>query len=398
MKKQLLVPVFLLLQLVSFSQSVQKTMLRLPDTGQNSGYTSTFGEDNDYTINPPYFLVNPDGTVTDTVTGLMWQQDDGGEMTFESALLYCDSLTTGGYTDWRLPSAHESFSIFNHQFANPALDTTVFTKTVAEYWWTNDRQANDATKVWVTNAGGGIGNHPKDETLSAGGTKRFHVRAVRDVQNVITLPTHFEDNNDGTVTDKLTGLVWQKLPYWDSLNWEMALTYADTLSLAGKKDWRLPNIKELQSINQENILNPSLNTAFFSIPEPQKIWSSTTLPNQTSKAWYLDTRYGVTTYDPKTARHILLVVRGGAVLSTGLRESDYNRLDVEIQPNPFSRSLRISGSEHLTKIELISVTGEVLYSGNAIKIEEQDFSFLPEGLYFLRITGKDILIKKVVKE
>jgi len=48
-------------------------MLRLPDTGQTTSYTSTFGEDNDYTIYSPYFTLNGNGTVTDTITGLMWQ-------------------------------------------------------------------------------------------------------------------------------------------------------------------------------------------------------------------------------------------------------------------------------------------------------------------------------------
>jgi hypothetical protein len=39
------------------SQTVSKTMLRIPDTGQNTSYTNTFGEDNDFTINVPFFNV-----------------------------------------------------------------------------------------------------------------------------------------------------------------------------------------------------------------------------------------------------------------------------------------------------------------------------------------------------
>ena len=34
-----------------------------------TSYTSTFGEDADYTINPPAYTVNGNGTVTDQVTG-----------------------------------------------------------------------------------------------------------------------------------------------------------------------------------------------------------------------------------------------------------------------------------------------------------------------------------------
>jgi hypothetical protein len=66
---------------------------RLPDTGQTVDYTVTIGEDSDYGFNTPAFTINGDGTVTDNITGLMWQQSDGGEKTFESAILYCDSLT-----------------------------------------------------------------------------------------------------------------------------------------------------------------------------------------------------------------------------------------------------------------------------------------------------------------
>jgi hypothetical protein len=63
---------FFLLQ-TAFSQQVQKTIKRLPDTGQTQSFTTTFGEDNDYSIHVPGFLDHGNGTVTDTITGLMWQ-------------------------------------------------------------------------------------------------------------------------------------------------------------------------------------------------------------------------------------------------------------------------------------------------------------------------------------
>ncbi|HRH36418.1 MAG TPA: DUF1566 domain-containing protein, partial [Catalimonadaceae bacterium] len=115
-------------------------MKRLPDTGEVNSYTTTFGEDHDYLVNPPGFTVNGNGTVTDTITSLVWQWVDGGEMTIENALVFADTATIGGFTDWRLPTAGESFSILNHQKANPALETSVFPSTSAEYWWTSDRQ------------------------------------------------------------------------------------------------------------------------------------------------------------------------------------------------------------------------------------------------------------------
>lgn len=375
------------------AQSISKTMLRLPDTGETSSYTNTFGEDSDFTINPPFFVNQGNGTVIDTVTSLMWQQTDGGEMTIENAELYCDSLTLGGYTDWRLPNAHESFSILNHQNTNPAINTTFFTTTAAQYWWTSDRQANDNNKIWCTNAGGGIGNHPKIETISAGGTKTFHVRAVRDMYVPQMLPNHFTDNGDGTITDNLTLLIWQKMPYSDTLTWEQALHYADTLSLANQNDWRLPNIKELQSLNDESLINPSLNTNYFTVAGAKKYWSSTSLPNQTTKAWYLNTQFGITTYSEKTWKHELMCVRGAGNIATELAE------DIVYQafayPNPFSNHINIQNSKGAETCELRNAMGQIIYRGKAIA--QQDFSYLPNGVYFLQIIDKKVANFRLVK-
>lgn len=303
---------FLFFCQLTSAQTVLNTMRRLPDTGQTQSFTNTPGEDADYLQNPPFFQLHGDGTVTDTVTGLMWQQTDGGEMTVENAVAYCDNLTLGGYTNWRLPTAQEAYSILNQGKSNPALDLAVFGNTGAEYWWTSERDATNANKVWVVNKGGGIGNHLKTETISAGGNKKIHVRAVRDVVTPIPVSSHLTDNGDGTVTDNLTRLIWQKTPAPDSMTWENALVYAENLSLAGAGDWRLPNIKELQSLNDEDLANPSVDAGFFPAIGVAKYWSGTTLFNQTVRAWYLDTRFGITTYDPKTAQNRIICVRGNS--------------------------------------------------------------------------------------
>jgi hypothetical protein len=378
------------------SQSVSKTMLRLPDTGQTSGYTTTFGEDNDYTINAPFFMVNGNGTVSDTLTGLMWQQADGGEMTIENATTYCSTLSLGGYSNWRLPSAHEAFSILNHQNNNPALNTTVFTTSTAEYWWTSDKQANDNAKIWCTNAGGGIGNHPKTETISAGGVKRFHTRAVRTISTPTIVPNHFTDNGNGTTTDNLTNLIWQKIIYSDSLTWENALTYADTLTINGNADWRLPNIKELQSINDETIINPSINTSYFSTSNINKYWSSTTLPNQTTRAWYLDTHFGITTYDTKTVKHSVICVRGNLNAATGIIEKLSNVNSELIYPNPFISTINLKFKNGTEFFELYNSFGQCIFSG--FNIETQDFSKLLSGQYVLKISSRSISYIKLLKE
>ncbi len=53
------------------------------------------------------FTNHGDGTVTDLATSLMWQKDFGGKRVFAGAWVYCDDLSLGGYTDWRLPQIEE---------------------------------------------------------------------------------------------------------------------------------------------------------------------------------------------------------------------------------------------------------------------------------------------------
>ncbi|MEI6140899.1 MAG: DUF1566 domain-containing protein [Mariniphaga sp.] len=288
-----------------------KTISLLPDTGQSASFTSTKGEDADYLVNPMSFTDNNNGTITDNFTSLMWQKTDGGEMAYESTTAYVKALTLGGFIDWRLPTSHELFLINSYDNANPALNTTYFTKTSAEYWWTSDKRADDATSVWVVNAGGGIGAHPKSETVSAGGTKKFHIRAVRNPK-VISVPAiHFTDNGNNTITDNYTGLIWQKIQSSNTMSWEEALGYAENLSLAGATDWRLPNVKELQSLNDEKLFKPSFNKTFFPNALSGNYWSSTTLVNATEKAWDINLDYGIVSYNVKTTKENVLCVRGG---------------------------------------------------------------------------------------
>lgn len=284
---------------------------KLPDTGETTSYTTTKGEDSDYAINTPSFTDNGNGTITDNNTGLLWQKTDGGEMTFENAKAYCDKLTLSGFSDWRLPTCHELFSINYYQVSNPALNPIYFTVTSAEYWWSGEARADDTTSIWVVNWGGGVGAHPKSETVSAGGTRKMHVRAVRDPYATTFSVDHFTDNSDGTISDNYTGLTWQKTQSAKTYTWEEALAYASGLTLGGKSDWRVPNVKELFSLNDEKLHAPSFNTNFFPGITSGNFWSSTTLPNQITKAWDINVEYGIVSYNEKIVKENVLLVRGG---------------------------------------------------------------------------------------
>ena len=376
------------------AQEFSKSMLKLPDTGQLSDFTTTFGEDVDFSINPPGFEFVSDSILRDTITGLYWQAIDGGEMTFEQAIQYCQNLRLGAFSNWRLPNAQEAFSILNQGTLNPALATQFFTKTSAEYWWTSTVQVGDSNKVWVSNAGGGIGNHPKTETISAGGTKKFHVRAVRNNNPPEVLKQHFEILPNAQILDWATQLIW--LPYNNlTLTWEEALLYAKHLSDSLHESWRLPNIKELQSIVNYQLSNPALDKSMFKINLPLQFWSSTSIQNQATKAWYLDTKYGITTYDVKTNAHPVLFVKNQSSSTTGMQPVIDPQTAISVFPNPFRSQLQLHNSESNIPFQIFDAQGHVLLNGNAL--EQVDFSSYPAGMYVLLLKGKQLQIFKLMK-
>ncbi|MBK7468192.1 MAG: DUF1566 domain-containing protein [Saprospiraceae bacterium] len=377
------------------SQSIKKVLDKLPDTGQSKSYTDTLGEDSDYTINAPELIDNLDGTITDKITGLMWQKVDGGEMTHSSALQYADSLTLGSFTDWRLPIAFEIYSIQNLQVNNPALNTTYFTKSNAEYWWTSDLQVNDNSRVWVSNAGGGIGNHLKSETISAGGTKRYHARAVRNIKENISLQKRFEVIDDDVVVDSLTGLMWQRKISNNPMTWENALAFSEQLSHGNYNDWRLPNIKELHSIHMVKEFMPCLDRIAFPLADIRKLWSSTTQNNQATRAWYFDSNFGITTQEAKSTALYVLCVRSTSIVNANtVLQSE--KIKYKIYPNPTSNTVSILIKEPL-QVMVSDVAGKIYITKYLTEENNSiDLSTAPNGILFLKFP--DGQKYKLVKE
>lgn len=99
-------------------------------------------------VSEPY-VDNGDGTVTDTSTGLTWQQDTLEEaFTWEQALAYCEGLSLGGHEDWRLPSINELRSLANYGRYNPSMDTTFFPNAVSLLYWSSTTYASNAANAW----------------------------------------------------------------------------------------------------------------------------------------------------------------------------------------------------------------------------------------------------------
>lgn len=117
--------------------------------------------------------------------------------------------------------------------------------------------------MWVANAGGGTGPKVQSETLSGGGTLRYHARLIRGPVPATPPQPRFRARGDGIVEDSLTGLMWQQTEVASPMDWGQALQSAENLTLGGFQDWRLPNIRELRSLNDEGRSGPSIDTAAF---------------------------------------------------------------------------------------------------------------------------------------
>jgi hypothetical protein len=140
-------------------------------------------------------------------------------------------------------------------------------------------------------------------------------------KGVVGLTPRFTDNGNGTVTDNLTRLVWMKnASALGVLTWANALTTANTLasgsgdlndgSQAG--DWRLPNVRELQSLFDYGRSLPALPADHpFDNVQLSWYWSSTTgTPNNLS-AWYVNFTSGNVSNNGKSTGNYVWCVRGG---------------------------------------------------------------------------------------
>ena len=88
--------------------------------------------------------------VTDGDTCLQWQDDSDAKTvtkTWSDAIDYCESLTLGGYTDWRLPNINELRSIVDYTRFNLAMNPT-FQNVVSGSYWSSTTGASDSSYAW----------------------------------------------------------------------------------------------------------------------------------------------------------------------------------------------------------------------------------------------------------
>ena len=241
-----------------------------PETGQ-----PFYGQDAGTYTNISSYTDNKDETITDNNTGLMWQKNPGEKMTWEKAVSGIANFKLGGYTDWRLPTIKELYSLiifsgvdpsgyngtsttglipfidtdfFDFEYGDPAngeriIDAQFATSTLD----VGDSQFGGGNLMFGVNfADGRIKGYPTGPMPGQSTGKTFFVLYVRGNEDYGK--NSFADDGNGTITDNATGLMWMQNDSGTTMNWQQALEYAERKEFAGFNDWRLPNIKELQSI------------------------------------------------------------------------------------------------------------------------------------------------------
>lgn len=149
----------------------------------------------------------------------------------------------------------------------------------------------------------------------------------------------FTDNLDGTVSDTATGLMWDKCSWGQSgascsgtantYTWSAALGIAVSANGANYKshtDWRLPNIKEMESLTDLTVGNPAMvflsvsnpviNTSIFPNTQARFYWSSTTYTPNSTNAWVVSFFDGVAYSSSKSDNIYVRLVRSGQLLGS----------------------------------------------------------------------------------
>jgi hypothetical protein len=244
-----------------------------------------YGQDGSYNINPPSLTDNTNGTVTDNLTGLTWEQQTAENeqliYTYSDAVNYCENLNIGGHDDWRVPTRKEYSTVLNLGRVSPSLDTTYFPYYTGSdtglYYWTASPYYPDITKRWTVQIAFGT-----LESYSVATSPPLQIK-VRCVRGSAEPSADYTDNGDGTVTDNVTGLMWEQKTD-DSgprdkdniYTWKDALAYCENLLLGGHADWRMPTPKELERLVDLGKSSPAIDTAYFPNTSNGLYWSGTT--------------------------------------------------------------------------------------------------------------------------
>ncbi|XCN71925.1 MAG: DUF1566 domain-containing protein [Candidatus Electrothrix aestuarii] len=256
------------------------------------------------------FTVLTGGCIQDNVTGLIWSPDQGDAVIWQGTdeLEGADDLVSTangnqlcGKTDWRLPEVGELLGIISYDAASytagKTVDTTYFTDTqvknsteLAGWYWAATPANGD--KQWgvtfQTIYNGTTQSISLSNTLS---TSDLDVNFVRLVSGTVKASDFTPQGDGSTVLDNNTGLIWQRCLEGQTFSNGSCTGTATGKTWTGALDlddgtWRVPNVKELQSLVGEETYFPTPATS-----EP--VWSSSPFAGNTQNSWGIDFSSGL---------------------------------------------------------------------------------------------------------
>lgn len=296
------------------------------------------------------FTDNGDGTITDCVTGLMWQKETNPRMGPKDAEGFCANLKLAGYTDWRLPNIKELNTILNldvnssswlfpqfpvpenekmlHYAANGMFENnfawvTNFTMGYDGYYGGRDAPLLSRAVRYADAAKTAPASKEKPFIITHTGQKNaFDLKGREvaidriwglDAQRIWT-EQDFETAEQGrAVLDRVNGLLWDNAHEELMLNWNEAQEYIAALnekSYLGHNDWRLPSREELRSLAVYDDVQPAINRNAFASCAADFYWSATASKNDGNLAWGIYFGYGCTICYPKNRKSHFRAVCG----------------------------------------------------------------------------------------
>lgn len=490
LKKIITIVIFaIFMSFTGFSQTVP---YKIVGTGQTECYNNTgeittpaigqdyYGQAAFHPGNVPSYTDNGDGTITDNVTGLMWVQARGSLISWSDAVAGASTNNTAGYSDWRMPTIKETYSLIQFSGVNgpdntdvtgyiPYIDDTYFEfvygpggstdigqRIIDCQDWTENLYVSTVMNSQTANFGVNFADgRIKGYNLTIPSTGDDNTKYVRYVRGNTSYGINdFHDNDDNTITDQATNLMWSKDDSQIGLNWPEALAWVQTQNTAnylGYNDWRMPDAKELQSIvdytrSPETTNSPAIDVNFFNstsiINEAGQtdypyIWSSSVLldggphpsaiyisfgramgymtniggwvdvhgaGSQKSDFMIGDPTDYTTGHGPQgDAVRIYNYVRlvRDVTATSGINE--INSIDnINIYPNPVTDICNIAFNKEYSQLKIVIC--------NSLGSEIQEFNYtnsknvnldlidLPKGVFVMRIFGDEVsIVKKFVK-
>lgn len=149
-------------------------------------------------------------------------------------------------------------------------------------------------------------------------------QTCRDDIRATAPDSRYQDNGNGTVTDRATGLIWKQCAEGlggagcttgsaQSFTWQAALQHAEAAVFAGSSLWRLPNKNELASLVERRCFEPAINATFFPNTPSSEFWSSSpdAYVYSEHRAWFVGFDDGDVNDGSKRGTLYVRLVRGG---------------------------------------------------------------------------------------